>query len=203
MAMKRLDYLVAALNATNNATSYPFTEPITGLPIPGGGLLAGDYIDITLGEATSFSTAMGSSQALYEGRYKYIQVDASATAGNVKAGTVAARLSTVSAHVVTDYAHAMTGGQNIDGVFLNSIAPGNWGWIQCRGRASVLGSASFTAVPAIGDVVTVTTNGVVTDLTQSGAVLLSNQFLQVGIAMTLPAVNVLFQVKLVIPFSAY
>lgn len=199
MALKRLDYIPQALNLANSPNGYAFTEPVTGITIPGGGLNPGDLIRLTLSEATALSTGLGAANALYEGQYQWVQVDSGATAGNVKRGTIACLTTVAKGNaVVTDYAHALANNLII-GVFLNSITPGNWGWIQISGRASVLGAASFTATPAIGDVVVVTTLGVVTDNTQSGTITYALLYQAVGIAETLPATASIFQVKMTIP----
>jgi hypothetical protein len=81
-------------------------------------------------------------------------------------------------------------------VFLNSITPGNWGFVQELGTATVLGQATAfgKATPAIGDLIESTTLGVVQDpSTQTMGPLF------IGKAIDLPAVNKLFRILLYLP----
>ena len=74
------------INSQNSTTSSGQTDNMTGQPYYGEGLLLGLYADLTNDEAASVSnTATG---ILYNGRYRWVQVDSGATAANVKTGTV-------------------------------------------------------------------------------------------------------------------
>jgi hypothetical protein len=168
MAQKRLNYVPGLLNNLNLPTPYPFTEPITGLPIPGSGLVLGDVMSITAREAYQLAQQPGvpSPFPLYEGDYQFVQVDAAATAANVQRGYVAFFLALPPTPPqlgalppggnirVTDGSHAA----NINlvtGIFLNAITPGNFGFIQIAGRASVYSSAAGT----VGEVINAVASG--------------------------------------------
>lgn len=199
MAQKRLQFIPAAtINAVNNATPYAFTEPITGLPIPGSGLVLGDYCDLSLAEAASYSTT---ALPLYEGRYQFVLVDSGATAANVKRGTIAMWTTVAKTDFcVTSYDKALAASLTI-GVFLNAITPGNYGFIQVAGRATVL-PGTLTATGAVGDPVIATTAGVVD--VPSGNVLtfaLLGQY--IGKALQVLTSATAGQMKIEIPFGSY
>jgi hypothetical protein len=213
-----------AWNNANFTSPTAMADPITGQQYASGGLNLGDYFDATNQEAASASYT--TNGLLFEGRYRYVNVDSGATAANVKTGTVgylragssvvgvvittagsnqnngtytiaatggggtgaqiqitiaygsitvatvltggvgytsvptftigqggvtgvvAAQLSS-TANVVTSYDQTVvTGVRSV--VFLNSITPGNYGFVQELGLATVLGAASGsnTALPA-------------------------------------------------------
>jgi hypothetical protein len=146
------------LNQANSASSSGQTDLRTGLALQGGNLVLGDYCDLTESEANALSyTTTGT---LHAGRYRWIQVDSAATAANVKTGTMG--LMTSLALGVNNITSADKGyiGSGINGavgravVFLNSITPGNYGFVQELGDASVLmGTASGNAgTPVYGTV---------------------------------------------------
>lgn len=58
----------------------------TGFQYAGGGLNQGDYFDLTNDEAAGASYT--TNGLLFNGRYRFVQVDSGATAANVKTGTV-------------------------------------------------------------------------------------------------------------------
>jgi len=74
------------INNVNSASQSGQVDPITGFPYAGGGLNQGDYFDLTNDEAASVSYP--TNGILYNGRYRYVQVDSGATAANVKTGTI-------------------------------------------------------------------------------------------------------------------
>ena len=76
----------AAINNFNSASQSGQTDPVTGFPYAGGGLNLGDYFDLTNEEAAGASNV--ANGILYNGRYRYVQVDSGATAANVKTGTI-------------------------------------------------------------------------------------------------------------------
>lgn len=75
-----------ALNNCNFTSPTGMTDPITGQPYTGGALNLGDYTDVDNQEAASMSYTTNST--LFGGRYRLVQVDSSATAANVKTGTI-------------------------------------------------------------------------------------------------------------------
>ena len=241
-----------AMNACNFPSPSGITDVNTGQPIFAGGLNAGDYTDVNNDEAATLSNT--TNGLLFEGRYRFLLVDSSATAANVKTGTigylkngssmksivitgagtgqtngsytinanagvgggigavisvnivgglltgatvvnggfgyvtpptftiaeggtpgtVVAQLGS-SVNVVTSYDQALA---TVDGsgtvrpvVFLNSITPGNYGFVQELGIATVLGSANAGG-GAAGDYVnvdTATANGLVTRTAATGS----------------------------------
>ena len=265
-----------AVNNANFTTESGMQDPVTGQPETGGALNAGDYTDYTNPQAATASyTANG---ILYEGRYRYVQVDSSATAANVKTGTIGYLRSGGSGNVKTAVITGAGSGQTngtfqiagvggggsgavlqvviagglvtnvsvVNGgygyyavptftiseggtpgtvvaqldttpnivtsydianalatlvrpvVFLNSITPGNYGFVQELGTATVLGKAtSFTGAAATGVVVQPTTGGVVDVPSSTTAITTSS----LGIAVDTPEPGALFKVYLqYVPF---
>lgn len=93
---------------------------------------------------------------LYGALYQMVQVDSGATAANVKTGTMAFlkdQVAGVGTPVVTSEDKA-TAADIVAGIFLNAIAPGNYGVICVAGKVNALFAGSFTnAGGAIGDLV--------------------------------------------------
>lgn len=263
-----------ALNAGNFSSPTALSDPITGQPYTGGELNVGDYTDVNNDEAKSMqNTANG---ILWEGRYRFVQVDSSATAANVKTGTVGylkngstlasvviatagsgqtngtfvvaanagvgggsgaainvtiaggvitsvsvnnpgygyvtpptftiaeggtpgtvtAQLST-SVNLVTsaDQAASFGSGAVRPVVFLNSITPGNYGFVQELGVATVLGKSSASG--SAGDYVNavLTDAGVVTTTAASGSPIGST----IGRAIDTPTASNLFKCLLTGP----
>lgn len=116
----------------------------------------GKRICIQEREAIAYSlTTVGT---LYGGIYQLVQVSSAATAANVAVGKAAflqdgAANVGAQGYVVTDEAHEDAVGL-IAGVFLNSITPGNFGFIQVHGKASVLFNGVLTD-NTLGDIVVV------------------------------------------------
>lgn len=200
-----------AINACNDTSASGFTDLRTGAPVNAGGLNLGDYFDLTMAEAKALSYPTNGT--LYAGRYRRIQVDSGATAANVKTGTIGlmpspAAIQTdlggvlpISMNVVTSYDQAIggTAGGVRPVVFLNSITPGNFGFIQELGVATVLGKSSLAATPAIGDVIVSGTSGLVDDPTQSGNPTYALLKTVLGTAIDLPVSNGKFRILLSLP----
>jgi hypothetical protein len=250
-----------ALNNGNFTSPTGITDLRTGQPFAAGGLNLGDYFDVTNMEAAGATdTANGT---LYEGRYRFVQVDSGATSGNVATGlvgyvtagktvagvvvltqgsgqtpgtylvsatggggtgaiiqvvvltatsitatvvnpgfgytsvptftlatggtpgTVAAQLSSTP-NQVTSYDKAIGTVRPV--VFLNSITPGNYGFVQELGLATVLGNGTI-GTAAVQNFVNATTGGTVnagTTYTVS----------TIGQAADLPVASNLFKVYL-------
>lgn len=75
-----------AINNVNSPSQSGQIDPLTNFPYAVGGLNQGDYFDLTNDEAAGASYL--TNGLLYNGRYRYVQVDSGATAANVKTGTV-------------------------------------------------------------------------------------------------------------------
>lgn len=204
------------LNAANDTVASGMSDVYTGFPYNAGGLNLGDYFDLTNAEA--FRNCKPSVGTLCCGRYRRIQVDSGATAANVKTGTIGLMPSLAaigqdvgsnnpqlggttppSMNIVTSYDQSIGGGGKgvRPVVFLNAITPGNFGWVQELGIASVLGKNGLTAaVPAIGDLIIVTTSGLVDDPTQSTNLTYALQSLVIGTAVDIPFANKTFRILL-------
>ena len=145
-----------AINACNDTSPTGMADIRSGQAYYAGGLNLGDYFDLTESEANNLSDTLIST--LHAGRYRRIQVDSAATAANVKTGTIGLMLSAAAGmNIVTSYDKGLAVGLR-PVVFLNSITPGNYGFIQELGVATVLGSAT-----SAGDYVNSTTGGLVID----------------------------------------
>jgi hypothetical protein len=153
-----------ALNACNFTSPTGLTDLRTGQPVYGGALVLGDYFDIDESQANSLSyTTNGTCHA---GRYRFVQVDSGATASNVKTGTIGLMVAggQPQLNLVTSYDKGIQGAHQV--VFLNSITPGNYGFVQELGILTVLCGSSITkSSPNTGDLINATTLGVVDDPT--------------------------------------
>lgn len=155
-----------ALNACNDTSPSSFTDLRTGQPVMAGGLNVGVYFDPTEAEANQLSYTTNGT--LHAGRYRRVQVDSGATASNVKTGTIGYMVAggQPQLNLVTSYDKAIVGAHGV--VFLNSITPGNYGFVQeiCGGVGTVLCGATLTkSGPATGDLLNATTLGVADDPT--------------------------------------
>jgi hypothetical protein len=196
-----------ALNAANDTSPSGLTDIRTGQAYYAGGLNLGDYFDLSDLEANQF--AYLANGELYAGRYRRVKVDSGATAANVQTGTIGLMPSlavvttfnnggakNVPLSIVTSYDQSIgssTGMRPV--VFLNPITPGNCGFVQELGVATVLGKAGLQkAAPAVGDVINSATSGLVDDPTTQtyGPLLL-------GKAIDLPKSNGLFRILLDLP----
>jgi hypothetical protein len=189
------------LNASNDTSASGMADQYTGFPYNAGGLNLGDYFDLTSQEA--FRNCKPSVATLYAGRYRRIQVDSGATAANVKTGTIGLLASQaaasqdigniggalpVSMNIVTSFDKAIGSATSVRPVvFLNSITPGNFGWVQELGVASVLGKSTLTnTTPLAGDIVISTTGGLVDDPTQSTTLTYTLYAQIIGVAFDIP-----------------
>jgi hypothetical protein len=174
------------LNACNFSSPSGFTDSRTGAAIYAGGLNLGDYFDLTEVEANRLSQT--SVATLHSGRYRMDQVDSSATAAYVKTGAIGLMLAggQPNMNLVTDLNHGIAGAHPV--VFLNSITPGNYGFVQELGIANVLCGSSLTVSGSsgMGAMLTSTTNGVIECPTQSGNPTWATYLTRVGIALDPP-----------------
>ena len=190
-----------ALNACNSTSSSGNTDLRTGLALQGGNLVPGDYFDTTSEEANSLSYK--TNGILYAGRYRWVQVDSGATAANVKTGTIGLMpsLAVVGVNplgtknppmnIVTSYDQSIGNSTSVRPViFLNAITPGNWGFIQELGVATVLGKTGFTGTPIVGGVIGTNTGGVADAPTSQTAVTNTS----IGLAIDLPVSGGLFRI---------
>lgn len=193
-----------ALNACNDTSASGLTDLRTGQSYQAGGLNNGDYFDLTNDEANSL--CYPTNGVLYAGRFRRVKVDSGATAANVKTGTIGLMPSLAiqssnglggknpPMNIVTSYDQSI-GGVIRPVVFLNTVTPGNYCFVQELGIATVLGTASLQkAGPAVGDMINSATSGLVDDpTTQTMGVLF------LGKAIDLPKNASLFRILLDLP----
>ncbi len=176
-----------ALNACNDLSPTGLTDPRTGNPYFAGGLNIGDFFDLTEAEANALSYTTLPSVQLHAGRYRRVQVDSGATASNVKVGTVGLMGSGMQPQLnrVTSYDKGIIAAHVV--IFLNTVTPGNFCFVQELGVASVLmGSTLQKATPVTGDIIVSTTLGVGQDTTAQTV-----DIATLGIALTAPSPNTL------------
>ncbi len=176
-----------ALNACNDTSPTGLTDPRTGQTYYAGGLNLGDYFDLTETEAASLSYTTAPSVLLHAGRYRRIQVDSGATASNVKTGTVGLMGAGMQPQLnrVTSYDKGIIGAHPV--LFLNTITPGNYGFVQELGIGNILCGATLTkSGPATGDLINSTTLGVADDPTVQELIPAS-----MGVALSPPNPNTL------------
>ncbi len=182
-----------ALNACDDESPTGMEDLRLQQPYFAGGLNLGDYFDLTEQEANNMSdTSVGT---LHAGRYRRVQVDSGATAANVKTGTIGLMTAgdQPELNIVTSYDKGIAGAHPV--VFLNSITPGNYGFIEELGIANVLCAASLQkASPNTGDLLEMTTSGLVDDRTTQTV----NQN-TIGLALSPPSPNTLCLCQLNLP----
>jgi hypothetical protein len=111
-------------------------------------------------------------------------------------GTVQAQM-VVNTYIVTSTDKTGVNTSQGRGVFLNSITPGNYGWIQENGIATVLQAATVTSA-TVGAIVTPVAAGNGTfQATAATAAALESAF---GSAVDAPIANALYRVLLTLPF---
>jgi len=182
-----------AINGADDPTPTGLQDIRTGQTVYGGALNLGDYFDMTEKEANGNSDT--DTGTLHAGRYRRVQVDSGATAANVKTGTIGLMVAggQPQLNLVTSYDKGIVGAHPV--VFLNSITPGNYGFVQELGIATVLcGSSIQKASPASGDLLEMTTAGVVDDKTTQTV----NQA-TIGLALAPPIANTLIIAQLNLP----
>lgn len=158
MPLKRNEFIPQNM-LTIYTSSSGMTDLRTGLPYLAGGLMPGDYFDLTEAEAQ----AQGSS--LHSGRYRFVQIDTAAVAANIKQGTIGAMKSLAQGvNFITDFSLNIGAATGLPRgvVFLNNptaaqILAGCYLFVQELGDASVLTSAAV----AVGAGLIVGAGGVV------------------------------------------
>lgn len=185
------------LNVANDVSPSGMADVYTGQPYMAGGLNVGDYFDLAAKEA--FRNCKPSVGVLYYGRYRRILVDPSSTPANIKTGSIGfmsppadaavafgkiGGANPITANIISDYAHALDAHLR-PVVFLNAITPGNYGWVQELGVASVLGDAGITA-GAIGATVSASAT--------TGLAVITGGAAPLGVAIDVPTAGVVFRI---------
>lgn len=174
-------------NAGTGATAGTYTVAAT----VGSGSGSGAVIQVVVSAAGTITAV-----SVLNGGFGYSSVPTfSLTATGTTAGAIAAQLDT-SPNSVTSFDQVAVGTAIAvrPVVFLNSITPGNYGFIQELGTATVLGNASFTGVAATGVVIAPKAAGSGTVEVPTSVTAITNA--SIGLAIDLPVVSNLFKVQL-------
>jgi len=154
----------------------------------GGG--SGAVLQIVVGSAGTVTSAI-----VLNGGFNYSSAPTFSLAATGGTGTVAAQLdSTPNMVTSADQVAAGTAVQARPVVFLNSITPGNFGFIQELGTATVLGAVAVgtASLPAFVNAIPAG-NGLATTTTATAASPLGTT---IGTAIDVPANSTLFKVQL-------
>lgn len=179
---------VVITNAGTGATAGTYTVAATAGT--GGG--SGAVIQVVVGSGGTITAV-----SVLNGGYGYSSVPTfSLTATSTSAGAVAGQLDTTP-NCVTSADQVGSGVVTAipvrPVVFLNAITPGNYGFIQELGTATVLGNATQSSALVGSYVNAVTSNsGTVTTTAASGSPIGST----IGLAIDIPQVSNLFKVQL-------
>lgn len=157
---------------------------------------------ITIMEQDAADWTLAANGTLFGGIYQAVQVDSAATAANVGVGKAAfiketatggAAGSGAQGYVVTDESHA-DATSLMAGIFLNSITPGNFGFIQVHGKVNLLFRAVLSQAGAVGGLVLLAGLGtgvfdtiVAPGAFPAGAITSSNYGLVVGLQLAAAA----------------
>ena len=151
---------------------------------------SGALIQVVVGSAGTVTSA-----TVLQGGYGYTAVPTFTIAAGGTPGTVAAQLNTTP-NLVPSFEQVAAGTAIAvrPVVFLNSITPGNYGFIQELGTATVLGNATFTGSAAVGALIQPKASGAGTvDVPTSTTAVLNTS---IGLAIDLPVVSNLFKIQL-------
>jgi len=169
MPLQRNEFLPQSFT-TVYASPSGMADIRTGVPYQAGGLIVGTYFDLTEAEAQNLS-----GNVLHTGRYRFVQIDSTATASNVKFGSVGLLKSlALGVNFITSFDKGVAAGLH-PVVFVASpsstqISAGAFIFVQEAGIATVNYRASLTnGSPAVGDLISTFSGGggLLDDLTQS------------------------------------
>lgn len=187
----------ALLNAVNDGASGGIVSSVSGITgARNPGQLGGFYY-LSGYEATSRYGALAAP--LYAGLYQYVQVVA--TSSNPARG-LAACYSVLPTSYTNSFQNYIVTATNtaenqsfFAGVFLNAITPGNFGWIQVAGIATLQYKAGATG--AIGDAISLdaTPTNTFVDLAQTATTAALLKII-VGTAIVAPSTGALAPVLL-------
>ena len=163
MSLKRNEFLPQNI-LTVYTSPTGLTDLRTGSPYLAGGLLVGDYFDLTEAEAQA------QSSVLHQGRYRFVQIDSTAVAANIKQGTIGCmKTLALGVNFITDFSLNIgtTAGLPRGVVFLAplttaQVTAGAYLFVQEMGDATLLAGGAVSAgnglnVQATGNVVAATT----------------------------------------------
>jgi hypothetical protein len=153
------NYTPTSLIGNNSTASTLAAEVATGTPLPTGAF-PGNVFYLTESQAAQLSQSVVNSATptftCHAGWYMVVQVDAGATAANVKAGYIGAQKAIPTTYTATQASvppqALVTDASNVLGlginpvIFLNTVTPGNFTIVQVAGDAHVTLAASQTVV---------------------------------------------------------
>lgn len=178
----------ALLNAVNDAAPGGIVNSVSGIQQSRNPGQLGSIYYLSQAEATSRYGALAAP--LYSGLYQYVQVVATSSAPARGLAACWSVLPTSYTNSLQNYIVTATNtAENqsfFAGVFLNAITPGNYGWIQIAGTATVQYKSGATG--AIGDVISLdaTPTNTFVDLAQT-ATTAALAKIMVGTAIVAPA----------------
>ncbi len=180
------------LNAVNDAASGGIVNSVSGIQQARNPGQLGGFYYLSQAEASSRYGALAAP--LYSGLYQYVQVVATSSAPARGLAACYSVLPTSYTNSLQNYIVTATNtAENqsfFAGIFLNAITPGNFGWIQVAGVATVQYKAGATG--AIGDMISLdaTPTNTFVDLAQTAttAALLK---IMVGTAIVAPSTGAL------------
>ena len=157
MSLKRNEFLPQNMLFVYTSPS-GMTDIRTNQPYYAGGLMVGDYFDLTEAEAQA------QSANLHQGRYRFVQIDSTATAANILRGTVGfMKTLALGVNFITDYSNNLGGTTGLPRgvVFLAPLTTAQvnaqcYVFVQEGGDATLL---SAGALATVGTNVIITTNG--------------------------------------------
>lgn len=178
----------ALLNQVNDAASGGIVNSVSGIQAARNPGQVGSIYYLSQAEA---SARYGSLAAvLYSGLYQYVQVVATSSAPARGLAACWSILPTSYTNSLQNYIVTATNtAENqsfFAGVFLNAITPGNFGWIQIAGTATVQYKSGATG--AIGDVISLdsTPTNTFVDLAQTATTAALGKIM-VGTAIVAPS----------------
>lgn len=194
MSRKRNEFMPQNMLTVYSSPS-GMTDPRTQLPYYAGGLLVGDYFELTEAEAQALS-----NNQLHEGQYRFVQIDSTATAANIVQGSIGfMKTLSLGVNFITSADKALS--INIRPVvFLAPLSSaqvlaGAYVFVQEAGDAFVTAKTSLTnGSPAVGDIINGTANGLVDDPTTQNVTGST-----IGIATQLPTGGGQFRLMLDLP----
>jgi len=145
-----------ALNGSDDFSPSGINDIRTGAPLFVGGLLLGVWFDMTEQEANDHSwTDVG---ILHTGRFRRVRIHPNATAANIRVGKVGFMAALPIPPATIPDVNIVTTGDTAGGpiagvrpvVFLNTVQPGNYCFIQELGIASVMTGAGATGAAGAG-----------------------------------------------------
>lgn len=170
MSLKRNEFLSSGSLTTVFTSPSGLVDIRTGQPYNVGGLLVGDYFDLTEAEAQN------QSPNLHEGRYRFVQIDSTANSANILRGTIGfVKSLSKGVNFITDASNALS--INLRPVvFLapltaTQVSAGSFVFVQEAGDATVLTKSGLSnGSPAVGDLCNATAAGTVDDPTSQNFV---------------------------------